>query len=899
MLRRLKKLDWGLLIAAFLPLMVVLPTWGEGIAAGADVEVHVHRIHAMSLALQEGTLYPRWITYLHMGYGYPIFNFYAPLSAYVTALFELTGLHITVAYNLVQTLAWSFGSVGMYLLTRRFFPAPVAVLAAASWTFAPSRLYEVWWQGSIAQILAASFIPYLLLGVVKNSISPTRRTILAIGIPYAALIMTHTPMMYISTLYAAPLAFFAPMFYAKGERYSQQKWQGIFYRWIMIFGGFALGIGLSAIFLFPTLLELQYVDISNGIDETVNYLQEQFLPPTEIFALPRLIDQTDLYLDFPRTLGLVGGLLSALGIVALVRDKRFGVLALLTAGLGFTIYMLMAGSFDTWMTIPAFANLRFPARLLRIGAVLIAMLGGASLLLLPERYRIAGMVAGVLVVFAQVVPINKPYDVWLTWDDISAFDELLHEYEDRTWGTVSYDEFNPIWGETIYFDMPSNPETYIDNPFQIRVFARDTEGLEVVYLDSNIAQIETEDSRTVRFRQYYFPGWEVRVDGETVDAYPDDFLGLISVDLPAGESTVELNYVGTTTQFWSSVLSLVCAVIALGMYRLGEPDPSKARLAETTSPISTMTGLLCIIGIVAIAVFNVRVMQANNWFKFASPPTEPFYMSTPIDATFGNDEQIRLLGYTLHDTAIDANGTLDIDLYWHVPESITGNYRPVVQLVNLTQSEAWATSSRLQPAAGETSTFSPERFARDPYSLRLFSNDIPAYVGQISVQMISSEDGALPLADGSDRLILPDIIQVNTSDDTFPTTDNIAVFGDVAELACVSVEPIDGGFNLTLGWDIVGTTDSELVVMVHGLYEGNVLANGDGAPFGGNYPSQFWQRGQRLLEQRTLSIDAPIETIAITLYTRDTLERLHTRYADTPLANNQYVVGLGTQTCAR
>ena len=185
--------DWGIIAAILLPLIAILPTWGDGIAAGADVAVHVHRIHAMTLALQDGILWPRWISYLHLGYGYPIFNYYAPGYVYITSLLELTGLPITVAYNLIQTFAWSFGSVGMYLLARRFMPAPAALLAAALWAYAPSRLYEVWWQGSLAQIVAAAFISYLLLGIAKSSYKPKLHDILSIALPFAALILTHTP----------------------------------------------------------------------------------------------------------------------------------------------------------------------------------------------------------------------------------------------------------------------------------------------------------------------------------------------------------------------------------------------------------------------------------------------------------------------------------------------------------------------------------------------------------------------------------------------------------------------------------------------------------------------------------------------------------------------------------
>ena len=896
MLKQLNRLNPGIILALLLPLITALPAWGDGIPAGADVEVHVHRIHAMSLALQEGNLYPRWISYLHLGYGYPIFNFYAPGYAYFTAIFEIAGLHITTAYNLVQTLAWSIGSLGMYLLARRFLPAPAALLATALWTFAPSRLYEVWWQGSIAQILSASFIPYLILGVVKNSEAPSLRRILAIALPYATLIFTHTPMMYISTLYAAPLAFFAAMVYSKLNIREIVK------RWFFIGTGFVIGIGLATIFLMPTLLELQYVQISEGIDETTNYLIEQYLPVSEIFTLPKLIDSTDLYLDFPRTLGLVSGVLSAIGIVALVRRKQYGVAILSVAGLAFTIFMLLDISFDVWMTIPAFANLRFPARLLRIGAVLIALTGGASILLLPEKWQIIGMVAGIAFTVAQVLPISQPYDVWLTWENISAYDEILHEREDRTWGTVSYDEFNPVWGERIFLDVPTNPERYIDEPFHLRVFGRDIaeanwQGFSEENISDNTLRVITDIDRAVRFRQYYFPGWQATVNGEPAEIYPDEEIGLITIDLPAGEHIVTLEYQGTNVQRLATVISLLSLVICFGLYYFGRNDAVEEKIEPENFPAIPAIGLA--VAIILLAVANEYVIQPNQWFKMQSPPTDPHYMETPVNITFG--EQITLLGYTLHEETISRSNPLDIDLYWHMPEAIENNYRPVVQTVNLMQTEAWATSNNLQPGAGEFSTFTPERFARDPYSLRLFDSDVPPYVAQIMVQLID-ENGTLTLPDGSDRLILEPIIQVDTEEAAIFTQrwEKVYQLDDVAELYCSTVIENGDDIDITLLWNFIGETERELVVMVQGLdANGDLVESGDAPPFGGNYPSYFWRDGQRLLDSHQLPANPAIESIAIGLYTRDTVERLAISRAGEAIANNQIILTREDNSCSR
>ncbi|MDQ7025937.1 MAG: 6-pyruvoyl-tetrahydropterin synthase-related protein [Anaerolineae bacterium] len=891
MQQRLNKFDWGIIAALLLPLIAALLTWGEGIVAGADVTVHVHRIHAMSLALQNGVLWPRWISYLHLGYGYPIFNFYAPGYAYFTALLELVGFSITTAYNLVQTLAWSFGSVGMYLLARRFLPAPAALLAAALWVYAPSRLYEVWWQGSLAQIVSASFMPYLMLGVAKTSREPNLRRISSIALPFAALILTHTPMMYIAALYAAPFAFVAPIWY------SNSKFKPILHRWLTIGTGFALGIGLASIFLLPMLVELQYVAISQGINETFNYLNAQFLPISEIFMMPRLLDSTDLYLDFPRTLGLVGGILSLLGMAALIKRKQWGLLLLTVFGLGFTLFMLVQESLFLWLAIPGFANLRFPARLLRMGAVLIGILGGASILLLPKRYQIIGMGFGIVVIVAQIMPIIKPYDVWLNWDNISALDEIEQEATDRTWGTVSYNEFNPIWGATYFLDVPSNPSRYVDNPFQIRVFGRDIaavnwQGYSQENITDNTLRIITDEARAVRFRQYYFPGWQATVNGEPAEIYPEDELGLITLDLAAGEYIVTLEYVGTVVQKVATALSLISIVIAVALFRLGKSENKSLSVDK----LAFKPAMSVIVSVVIFALFNHTVIQENNWFKYQSSPTQPRYMQTSLNIRFGED--MILLGYTLHGDSITPNDPIQIDLYWHTPNGTETNYRPQVQLLNLTQSAAWAVSNPLQPYAGETSRFTPDYFARDPHVLRLNNADTPPYVGQIMIQLFSP-DGALTLPDGSDKLLLDPLIRIETANTKVNNRFDYQL-GDSANLTCASIVADENQFLLDLYWNITGETERELVVMVHGLDEsGTLIENGDGAPFGGDYPSILWRDGQTLHETRTLPYNSDIASIAVSLYTRDTTERLSVTDNNTLLPDNQILLPITEYPCSQ
>jgi hypothetical protein len=218
-------------------------------------------------------------------------------------------------------------------------------------------------------------------------------------------------------------------------------------------------------------------------------------------------------------------------------------------------------------------------------------------------------------------------------------------------------------------------------------------------------------------------------------------------------------------------------------------------------------------------------------------------------------------------------------------------------LVNLSQSAAWATSSNLQPAAGEFSTFGAERFARDPYALRLFDEKTPPFVGQIMIQLIG-EDGALVLPDGSDRLMLPEIIQVKGREASANLNQTPYQFGEVIQLWCVGITTTEESITVDTIWHTMKPSERELVMMLHGLdAEGNLVNTGDAPLFGLDYPSVYWREGQTLQESRSLPRDDGIESLAIGLYTRDTVERLPLMQGTTALPDNQLILSLDTSSC--
>ena len=956
MSRRFSRLDPGYVVALLLPLIGILPTLSAGVIDTADGPLHIQRIQAMDILLGQGNLWPRWVPWFHLGFGYPIFNFYPPGVFYLGGLLGQVGIPATAAFTIVAALAWVIGSIGVYHLAWRFFPAPAALLAAMLWSYAPSRLFEVWDQGSLPQMIAAALLPWLLSGIVAAAYAPTRRRVVAIALPLAGIILSHQPITFISALYVAPLAFIVPPWAARRTRGT------LMHRYAAVFGGVALGGALAAAFLLPLFTELKFVQAAGGAEDTVDYLISNFLQPGEIFAQPGPMDLTDLRFELPTTLGLVAGLLAIPGLIALARRRQYGLMILLLLGLGFTLFMLLQASLPVWLAIPLFQQLRFPERFLRVGALLIALAGGASILLLPRRFQVAGLAVGLTVVLIAALPLVYPNQRFLPWDDLTAEDEIAFEVANYTWGTTSYDEFDPIWGDDI--PLPLNvpeEEEYATNPLRIFVnrvdMARYADIMQVEQIDTATVRVTLDQPHAVRFHQYYYPGWIATLDGQPAEIVPDAQFGLITVSAPAGAHEIALAYVGTPIQRVGEAVTLASIALCVGLWLTGRrsnapeqetrdrvvgarhaspdgaltPNPSPSRRGGPDDSLSAQSTVSAnnpifhpsprlrgrgaggeglppdnnlpprralIIGaaVVAFAVINTAILTPNTLlFRHRSPPDQPAAMQTPVGARFGDD--FILLGYTLDQTSVTPGGLFSITLFWRPLQEIDIYYRPVVQLVNLPLTAAWGASEPFFPGGGHSVGYPPDRFASEVHELGVFA-DAPPYVARVSVQMVDAASGEpLRLPDGSDRVLLDPLIRIEGSgtpvDDVLNTR-----FGDSVALQCVDVTDPGDHLDVTLHWRVLQPLPADVRTFIHALdADGALLTQADGPTLNGEYPPDLWLPNQNLSDVYTLPAAEGITQLAVGLYRPADNARLAATQNGAPLPDNRLLIPSEGASC--
>src|SRR5512135_3457824 len=135
--RFMKRIDVYLLTVILIAAIAALPfLTRSGLPRHTDLELHVFRAAEYSDSLRGGVLYPRWAPDFYYGYGYPIFNYYAPFTYALASL-------LAIPYGLVAgvkgaiLLAFFLAAVGMYYFARRHFSSTAGVIAAAAFVLSP------------------------------------------------------------------------------------------------------------------------------------------------------------------------------------------------------------------------------------------------------------------------------------------------------------------------------------------------------------------------------------------------------------------------------------------------------------------------------------------------------------------------------------------------------------------------------------------------------------------------------------------------------------------------------------------------------------------------------------------------------------------------------------------
>jgi hypothetical protein len=398
----------ALLLLPLAALLTLLPLMLHGGSCGQDQVFHLQSWFDAAHQVRHGH-YPQWAFTAAWNAGEPRFVFYPPLSWLLGALLTMH-LPPAAAPVLYVYLALTAAGLAFYKLASNFAAPSAALLASAFYLANPYMLFNAFERSAYAELLAAAWVPLLLLGVLRE-----RVTLRGIAVPLALLWLTNAPAAVMGSYTLALLAtlrvlrsLFLSFCHSRRESASSADRSGLRLALTCIFGT-VLGLALPAYYLLPAAIERKYVQVAMAIIPNMRY-QDNFLFAHTADAAHNAVNHTASTLALS-VITLTVVVLSALLLkpVALSGERNAqskdpeqarpgdaadsflpAVLVLLTVLITFLLVPISA---PVWQHLPELAFLQFPWRLLTILSAVLS-LALALLLGAPSSTRVAARQGG-------------------------------------------------------------------------------------------------------------------------------------------------------------------------------------------------------------------------------------------------------------------------------------------------------------------------------------------------------------------------------------------------------------------------------------------------------------------------------------------------------------------------
>ena len=798
---------WKFLLIGLLGLVAVQPLLNPAMTCSDDGGHYLARFVELDHCLRQGAIWPRWTPDLVYGYGYPLFNFFPPLSFYPAEFFHLLGLSFAQAWNAALTLYILLGGMTMYLLVKDIFGEKAAWVAAVAYMYAPYQLYNVLYRGNLGEAMALPLLPLILWAFRRLIIRGKICYLVASALSYAALILTHnviglvfTPVLLLYVITLGLLKIRSPKVSDRGVGGSVGRPLpnlGVPRLLWLVGAALLLALGLSAFFWLPAFFEKRWVKIHLAYTPAGMNYRYNFLSLGELLSPPTPVHTALMNPAPPRSLGLVQLALALLAVAGWWsfkdREKRFHVVffSLVLISL---MFMVLPQSVAVWDHLPLLEYVQFPFRFLGIASLAAALLagglfgisGGQGIGLLnslgvtreePEQVRDStipwglsnprlrftshvsrftfhvsrltfyvsrlakrpSLIAGtiILVVEILIIALSLP---WLyprycsTTEGLSIAKLTRLERSLGVIGATSAGEYLPIWVKEVPSESSMEAMYRAGAPIERLEPSSLPEGAVVKSAEYGLtsADILIDSPRPFQavFNTFYFPGWQAYVDGKSVPIVPTEPYGLISFEVPAEESNLQVRFQDTPLRLAAKAMSAFSALVVLALVIWSLVRWSGGRVAGPNTQYPIPNTLWNVQGVLAIALLLTKMAyidRHDNWFRrsgFDGSRVEG--VQVPLEVNF--DEEMMLLGYGLDPSTVESGGTFRLDLYWKAQRKLDTAYSAYARLKDA-QSNLWSPKDGRRPGGYRdypaTSTWPLDQYAQDSYQIQVLPGTPP------------------------------------------------------------------------------------------------------------------------------------------------------------------------------
>jgi 6-pyruvoyl-tetrahydropterin synthase related domain len=543
----------GLWWTPLVALLAVSPFFWRGTSNGHDLTFHVNSWIEVSRQWKAGILYPHWAAFANFGNGEPRFVFYPPISWTLGALLGLILPWQAVPGTLAAIVCVAAG-ISMYLFASEWLDDRTAVLAAILYAVNPYQLVVIYERGAFAEMIASIWLPGILLFALRER-GGFARNVLLLAVHMAAVWLTNLPAAVISTYLLGAVLLTRALQLRRIEPILRGA------------AALALGLSVAAFFLIPAAYEQRWVQISQAVSAGAL--------PAQNFLFVRTGDaERDAVLFRTSVFAVIEFAFAALFVwLAKPLRQRSAALYNILVGLIVLALLIMTPvSLPLWRYLPKLVFVQFPWRWLLVLNLALSFFAAVAF----ARTRVTRYAVAI------VVPLVIGICYWKFNQPIYPEDRpvaLAEAIADGT-GYEGTDEYTPTQADTSNLDA-GIPRVSIKFTTTSEA-QRKLPPSELAHSTSQLwapehkrftihSQLPTRDT----LRLLYYPAWQVRVDGQTIEPDVDESDGRIVLNLPAGHHEVQLDYRRTPDRTWGLLVSIVALLATLFLWFLArKPTPN-------------------------------------------------------------------------------------------------------------------------------------------------------------------------------------------------------------------------------------------------------------------------------------------------------------------------------------
>lgn len=536
-----------------------IPLFSDYLCMGEDMLYHITRLEGIYQGLCSGEFPVRINPLQTAGYGNLSATMYPSLFLYPVALLRFTGVSVMLCYKILlvsMNIATAFFS--FYAVRNITHSEKSAWVMSVLYTFASYRLTNLYYRAALGESLAMVFLPLLLWGAYEVLYGEERKWyLLVLGI--SGVLESHVLSFEMSLLFLVAEGIVWLVGCDDSNRQTLKR------RIVALLKAVVITIGANAAFLIPFLYY-------TGQDFQVFHMPAEVAGSgvyfTQMFQLYPSADGTNLLQgtaqgEMSLSVGLV--LLAGLIVFLIMLFRKTPETTAVSLGKHCLCYgvasLLLASWLCPWEKLQNLqlfhmiaVSLQFAWRFLGPATLFLCVVSAVSFVWLAEeinaKYVVYGMVLLLVVISTGYYFDRTAHDMKQTADKMELEGQMYSDGMYMYWDGESFKALQ------LNYEMEDNRiRTEKGSVIRYRDLVR--QGNRIQF---QLEQCGSEDDFLV-FPVYYYPGYEVRVDGKAVETQVIDTR--VACRMPSAPAEITIRYKEQPVFIIADFISLLVAVLLI------------------------------------------------------------------------------------------------------------------------------------------------------------------------------------------------------------------------------------------------------------------------------------------------------------------------------------------------